>query len=60
MRSDGAEDDRPAESATATTLWGRTGGVAGLIQSSLPPTVLVISNSWWGVYPAIAAAVGAG
>ena len=29
-------DDRKA-----TTLWERTGGIAGLIQSSLPPTVLV-------------------
>ena len=56
MRSDGPERERPAE----TTLWERTGGVPGLIQSSLPPTVLVIANSLWGVYPAIAAAVGAG
>jgi hypothetical protein len=48
--------DRPAE----TTLWERTGGVPGLFQSSLPATVLVIANSLWGVYPAIAAAVGAG
>ncbi|MFI6097730.1 DUF3159 domain-containing protein [Lentzea sp. NPDC051213] len=31
----------------------------GLFQSSLPPTVLVIANAWWGVYPAIAAAIGA-
>jgi hypothetical protein len=44
----------------ATTLWERTGGLTGLIQSSLPPTVLVLANSWWGLYPAIAAAVGAG
>jgi hypothetical protein len=42
------------------TLWERTGGLAGLIQSSLPPTVLVPANSWWGLYPAIAVAVGAG
>jgi hypothetical protein len=42
------------------TLWERTGGLTGLIQSSLPPTVLVVTNSWWGVYPAIAAAVGVG
>lgn len=56
MRSDGPDRERPPE----TTLWERTGGVPGLIQSSLPPTVLVIANSWWGVYPAIAAAVGAG
>ncbi len=60
MRSDGADSDRPAAGASATTLWQRTGGLTGLIQSSLPPTVLVITNSWWGVYPAIAAAVGAG
>ncbi len=46
-------DDRKA-----TTLWERTGGIAGLIQSSLPPTVLVVTNSWWGLYPAVAAAVG--
>ena len=44
----------------ATTPWERTGGLTGLIQSSLPPTVLVLANSWWGLYPAIAAAVGAG
>lgn len=44
----------------ATTLWQRTGGVTGLIQSSLPPTVLVIANSWWGLFPAIAAAVTTG
>ncbi len=46
-------DDRKA-----TTVWERTGGIAGLIQSSLPPTVLVVTNSWWGLYPAVAAAVG--
>ncbi|WP_229075577.1 DUF3159 domain-containing protein [Actinoplanes sp. DH11] len=43
-----------------TTLWERTGGIPGLIQSSLPPVVLVLANSWWGLYPAIAAAAGAG
>jgi hypothetical protein len=58
MRSDGADSDRPG--ARATTVWERTGGLTGLIQSSLPPTVLVITNSWWGLYPAIAAAVGTG
>jgi hypothetical protein len=42
------------------TLWERTGGITGLVQSSLPPTVLVVSNSWWGLYPAVAAAVGVG
>ncbi|MEU4555197.1 DUF3159 domain-containing protein [Micromonospora violae] len=58
-----AESDPPAGAGsptTMTTLWERTGGLTGLIQSSLPPTVLVISNSLWGVYPAIAAAVAAG
>jgi hypothetical protein len=38
-------------------LWERTGGLTGLIQSSLPPTVLVVTNTWWGLYPAIAAAL---
>jgi Protein of unknown function (DUF3159) len=60
MRHDGVDSDRPAATASATTVWERTGGLTGLIQSSLPPTVLVITNSWWGVYPAIAAAIGAG
>jgi len=60
MRSDGAENDRPTPSTSATTLWERTGGLTGLIQSSLPPVVLVITNSWWGLYPAVAAAVGTG
>jgi hypothetical protein len=50
----GSDRDRPE------TLWERTGGLIGLIQSSLPATVLVIANAWWGVYPAIAAAVGTG
>jgi hypothetical protein len=57
MRDDGANSDRPA---AATTVWERTGGLTGLIQSSLPPTVLVVTNSLWGVYPAIAAALGTG
>lgn len=52
----GSQDDRPA----ATTPWERAGGLTGLIQSSLPPTVLVLTTTWWGLYPAIAAAVGAG
>lgn len=43
-----------------STFWERTGGMTGLIQSSLPPTVLVLANSQWGLYPAIGAAVGAG
>ncbi|MEN3613776.1 DUF3159 domain-containing protein [Plantactinospora sp. ZYX-F-223] len=61
MPSDNNTDsDRPAQKAAATTVWERTGGLTGLIQSSLPPTVLVISNSWWGLYPAIAIAVGTG
>ena len=46
--------------AQDSTLWERTGGLAGLIQSSLPPTVLVLANGWWGLYPAIGAAVGVG
>ena len=50
----------PSDDKKATTLWQRTGGVTGLVQSSLPPTVLVIANSWWGLYPAIAAAVTTG
>ncbi|MGI5150152.1 DUF3159 domain-containing protein [Plantactinospora sp. CA-294935] len=61
MRSDNNPDsDRPAPKAAATTVWERTGGLTGLIQSSLPPTVLVITNLWWGLYPAIAIAVGTG
>jgi hypothetical protein len=61
MRSDNnAHDEQGAPEASATTVWERTGGLTGLIQSSLPPTVLVLANSWWGLYPAIAAAVGAG
>jgi hypothetical protein len=60
MRSDGADNDRPAPSRRTTTVWERTGGLTGLLQSSLPPTVLVITNSWWGLYPAIAAAVVTG
>jgi len=53
----GSDRERPD---SASTLWERTGGLIGLIQSSLPATVLVIANAWWGVYPAIAAAVGTG
>jgi hypothetical protein len=60
MQSDGTDDDRPAPKTPAATLWERTGGLTGLIQSSLPPTVLVLTNSWWGLYPAVAAAVGTG
>ncbi|MDW5322339.1 DUF3159 domain-containing protein [Plantactinospora sp. KLBMP9567] len=41
-------------------MWERTGGLTGLIQSSLPPTVLVITNLWWGLYPAIVIAAGTG
>lgn len=60
MRSDdGTDGDRPARRA-ATTVWERTGGLTGLVQSSLPPMVLVITNLWWGLYPAIAIAVGTG
>lgn len=44
--------DRPAD-----TFWARTGGLAGLTQSSLPPVALVLANSLWGVRPAIAAAL---
>ena len=40
------------------TLWERTGGLTGLIQSSLPPVALVLTNSLWGLRPAIAAALG--
>jgi hypothetical protein len=50
----------PENEPRPTTLWERAGGLTGLIQSSLPPTVLVLANSWWGLYPAIAAAVGVG
>lgn len=57
MGSDGTDRERPD---SASSLWERTGGLTGLIQSSLPATVLVIANAWWGVYPAIAAAVGTG
>lgn len=42
------------------TFWERTGGLTGLFQSSVPPVVLVLANSWWGLYPAVAAAIGAG
>jgi hypothetical protein len=54
-----ADSNRPTPGAL-TTLWERTGGLTGLVQSSLPPTVLVISQAWWGLYPAIVAAVGTG
>jgi Protein of unknown function (DUF3159) len=40
------------------TLWERTGGLTGLIQSSLPPVALVLTNSLWGLRTAIAAALG--
>jgi Protein of unknown function (DUF3159) len=40
------------------TLWERTGGLTGLIQSSLPPVALVLTNSLWGLRMAIAAALG--
>lgn len=50
------DDNRPT--SRTSTLWERTGGLPGLIQSSLPPVVLVLANTWWGLYPAIAAAVG--
>lgn len=60
MRHDDTDGDRPTAPPAATTLWERTGGLTGLIQSSLPSTVLVVTNSLWGVYPAIAAAVGTG
>ena len=61
MRSDDITDsDRPATRAPATTVWERTGGLTGLIQSSLPATALVVTNAWWGLYPAIAVAVGTG
>ena len=40
------------------TFWERTGGLTGLIQSSLPPTVLVLANSLWGLHAAIACAFG--
>ena len=53
----GSDRDRPD---SASTVWERTGGLIGLSQSSLPATVLVIANAWWGVYPAIAAAFGTG
>ena len=59
MRSDiNSGGDRPASRLSMATLWDRTGGLIGLLQSSAPPTVLVVTNSWWGVYPAIATAVG--
>jgi hypothetical protein len=61
MRSDdNTANDHPAPRAPATTVWERTGGLTGLIQSSLPATALVVTNSWWGLYPAIGAAVGTG
>jgi hypothetical protein len=61
MRADENTDNgRPASRAPAETVWERTGGLAGLIQSSLPATVLVATNAWWGLYPAIAVAVGTG
>jgi hypothetical protein len=50
------DENRPT--SQTSTLWERTGGLPGLIQSSLPPVVLVLANTWWGLYPAIAAAVG--
>jgi Protein of unknown function (DUF3159) len=40
------------------TVWERTGGLSGLIQSSLPPVALVLANSLWGLHVAIACAVG--
>ncbi len=49
-----------SDRSPATTVWERTGGLTGLIQSSLPATVLVLTNSWWGLNAAIAAAVGTG
>ena len=59
MRSaDDTDGDPPA--SRAATAWERTGGLTGLLQSSLPPTVLVITQAWWGLYPAAAAAVGTG
>ena len=60
MQSDGTDSDRPTPRTSATTAWERTGGLTGLIQSSLPPIVLVVTNSWSGLYPAVAAAVGTG
>ena len=59
MQSDSADSDA-APRTSATTLWERTGGLTGLIQSSMPSMVLVIANSWWGLYAAVAAACGAG
>lgn len=53
-----ADDDRPGPRRPPATLWERTGGLTGLVQSSLPPTTLVIANAWWGLYPALAAALG--
>ncbi len=55
-----ADDHRPEPRTRVTTMWERTGGLTGLVQSSLPPTVLVTTNAWWGLHPAIAAAVGTG
>jgi hypothetical protein len=60
MRSNQNTDGEHPAPRPATTLWERTGGLSGLIQSSLPPTVLVLANSWWGLYPAVAVAVGTG
>lgn len=39
------------------TFLEQAGGLPGLIQSSLPPTVLVLIHPW-GIYPAVACAVG--
>lgn len=61
MRSDNnTDDDHFAPRASVATVWERTGGLTGLFQSSVPPVVLVSTNSWWGLYPAIAAALGTG
>lgn len=60
MSTHGSTDGSTDGNRPTTTLWERTGGITGLVQSSLPPTVLVVSNSWWGLYPAVAAAVGTG
>ena len=61
MRSDDdRRGDRPGPGTPAATMWERAGGLSGLVQSSLPPTVLVLANAWWGLYPAVATAVGAG
>ncbi|WP_125806157.1 hypothetical protein [Actinoplanes sp. ATCC 53533] len=44
MRSDSADSD-PAPRTSATTLWERTGGPTGLIQSSMPPVSIVLIGS---------------